>query len=152
MSLLLALIGGEPEPPVVVEKAAGGIGHGKGKSAKKTVFIERDGKYLLFKNNQDAAAYVAAEKAIEKAQESSREEVKKPVVKAKVEKAIPEPQVIDLKALEAFYAEQNLALQIKQTIAEMVALREFETLLDLQIKLKAYQDEEDDIEAILLLL
>lgn len=129
------------DSPVVTQSSPG-----KPKTRKR-VFIEQDGEVLLFDNNADAAAYLEAQKAIEKAQEGSKQapqRVKKP-------KKAKEPERIDIEALKAFYAQEQEVIKFNAFVQQMLAEREFGVLLDMQAKLKAYMDEEDDIEALLLL-
>lgn len=134
-----------------MRQTGGGIGHG-GKKRKKQVYIERDGEILLFKNNTDAAAYVAAEKAIEKAQQQARESIYSGQLPVKPPSK-PEPyQKIDITALEAFYAAQIDALKAKQMVLSLMARQEFDILMQMQIEMQARMREEDDLEVILLTL
>lgn len=119
--------------PTAVVVTAGGIGKG-GKSRR--VYIERDGKLLLFQSAANASAFVEAEKAIEKAREPDS-----PVLKPSKPRAIPKPQEIDVKALKAFY--DDLEARKQQSISELIRLEDFDRLLTLQ---KAYIDFINDEE------
>ena len=127
--------------PVV---AGGGIG-----KKRKRVYIERDGELFLFDNASDAAAFSEATKVIEKAKASAKASPapQKAVQKAQKVLAKAEPQKIDVKALESFIQ----SLQIQASVSELLAKNEMDMLLSLYMRLKAQQDEEDDIETLLLM-
>lgn len=117
-------------------------GSSKGKPTKpKTVYIERDGKILLFRNASHAAAYIAAEKAAE------------PVVTTKVTKKKVKPKVVPVKQPEVIEIDVLQLLferfKVEQDLSEMLRAQEFEALLALQKQLLEQQDEED-IEILLL--
>ena len=126
-------------------------GAGTPKRVSKKVYIEQDGKVLLFASASDASAYVFAEKEKAKAKFSGKAALRageKPASKAVKVKPVPVPQEIDIAALEAQQAEKiarDEALVKQETIRQLLAKQDFETLLELQVKYRQLLDDEDDL-------
>jgi len=121
-------------------------GAGTPRRVSKKVYIEQDGKVLLFASASDASRYVFAEQEKAKAKASGKSI--KPATKDKKAKVAPKPVEIDIAALEAQQAEQiarDEALAKQETIRQLLAKQDFETLLELQVKYRLVQDEEDDL-------
>lgn len=144
MSLLLALTG-SVSPPVPVEVVGGGIGHG---SRKKSVFIERDGKVLVFANATRAASYIAAEKQAEVVQEAEKPAsavAPQAPIKAEV-KSIHQPvEIIAYDAIAALV--QSFALV--SDLSALIQAHELDSVMALYQQARDLQDEED-IELLLL--
>jgi hypothetical protein len=139
MSLLLVLTG-SVAPPVPVEVIGGGIGHG---GRKKPVFIERDGKVLVFASAAKAASYVAAEKAVEPVFEPVAEQ--QPVRAKPAEVAARPVETIAFDAIADLLRSFNLAPDITAQIQR----HELDAVMALYQRARDLQDEED-IELLLL--
>ena len=124
MSLLLALTGSAPTPPL--EKAVGGgIGHGR---KRKRYFLERDGNYLLFDTNADVERYI-------------RQEVKPSKKKIKP----VEPTVINKQSLQEFVEVQAMP----EIVQELIDDQNMGLLMDIFRKYEMWLDEQD-VEILLL--
>lgn len=129
----------------VPEENQGGAGEGR----KLRVYIERDGKILLFPNASQAAAYITAEKEAEKAStvaEKTQVATYKPKSKPKKRIKAPEPQVITIDVLETLLSR----FQVVEDLTDLIKQHEWEALISLQTRMLELEREEDDIELLLL--
>ena len=132
------------------EEITGGIGHGgKSKQAKKkAVFLERDGKVLVFANATRAASYIAAEKQAEVVQDAEKPAsavAPQAPIKAEV-KAIHQPvEIIAYDAIAALV--QSFALV--SDLSALIQAHELDAVMALYQQARDLQDEED-IELLLL--
>lgn len=120
-------------------QVTGGSGNG---NKSKRVYLEEDGKVLVFANASRAAAYLAQKKA-ENAAETVTEASSKPVAKKEVQKVRPketEPlQVISIDVL------QLLALQYgyEDTLSPILRQHEYAALIALYEQVMFDRDEEE---------
>lgn len=148
MSLLLALTALGSDVPEEVE-LTGGIGHGgKTKQAKKAVFIERDGKVLVFANASRAASFIAAEKKSETVQEAEKpaSTIAPQAPKQAEVRSIHQPvEIIAYDAITALV--QSFALV--SDLSALIQAHELDAIMALYQQARDLQDEED-IELLLL--
>ena len=112
---------------ISISAAAAGGGRGR-----KRVFIERDGKLLVFETAAKAAQYIEYEKW----QETPRKQRKKKP------KHIPKPTVIDIKPLENRISVLRDYFEIKEPIRSLIRDDRIDFLLKLARKLRDLDDEE----------
>jgi hypothetical protein len=120
-----------------VDEGGGPGGHRKKKEERpksKRVYIERDGKILVFAKPTYAAEFIAAEKA-EKAQEAT---VTKKVTRKPVVKKVEPETVIEIDVLRVLAEKYELT-----GVTESVRNHDYETLLALHIHAMIMQEEED---------
>lgn len=119
-----------------LEEAAqgGGVGSGSGRK-RKPVYIERDGKLLLFRNAYDAAQFVAQEKAAAEPQKAQRKATSKPVARRDTFEPYETIDVPQIRALAALY-------HSTENIDRLISLEDFATLLRIQVALRNRDDEE----------
>ena len=114
----------------------------------KRVYLERDGKILVFANASRAANYIAVEKKSESVQEAekpTRTEAPQAPKRAEV-RAIHQPQeIIAYDAIAGLIQAFNLS----QDISALIQRHEIEAIMALYQKARDLQDEED-IELLLL--
>lgn len=117
----------------------GGIGRGgKGKKKSSRVYLERDGKILVFANASRAASYVAAEKHAE-TEKPTHTIAPKRAKKAEV-RAIHQPvQEIAYDAIAALVEQYSLIPDIHALIRR----HEIDALMALYAEAMRLQDEED---------
>ena len=139
LQILVNLRGGAtpPTPDVVPSGAA----RGSGKKRKSGVWLEENGKILIFQNATEAAKYVKAQKD-EKRPDKPKKDKKKAVRLGKA------PIVIDPNELKGF--EPRLRLESDISLDAALRMKDIETLIRFVLAIKDMQ-EEDDIEVVLLL-
>ncbi len=124
----------------------GGDGYGTSKSGKrpqrqsKMVYIEREGKILVFASAAQADAWVEANKPAA----PTTKRAKKP-------KSIPKPQeVVDTRTLQAEFK----IFQPAEDLQRLLAKNQLSRVLEIhnRIKMQQLQDDEDDIEVLLMMV
>ena len=112
----------------VATEPSGGGGGGK---RRRRVYIEREGKILLFDTPRQASNYLQS---------------LKPEVSVKVKKKAPEPKVIEIKALQEFAEIKDY----QENVVQLIKSNDLEILMSI---IFAYENwlEEQNIEVLLLL-
>jgi hypothetical protein len=134
MSLLLALLAVEPDPPAET------VGRRFKHYAK--AYLKRGNEILVFNSDDEKERFLDAEtqtkEAIEKAKTTRKIVVKRG----------PRPvETVELKGLQ----KQANSYEIEADIAKLVAQQDFERVLLIQARIREMQDEED-LEILLLTL
>lgn len=111
---------------------------GRSKRSKK-VFIERDGKYLVFENEREAQVYESVQKPVTVDKAKDKPEVKAVAVKPEI---VP---IVDNRVLDDLIARFNLEYNLQQLQKQ----QDYEQLIYIQRHVAMLQDEED-IELLLL--
>ena len=137
----LLLLQGSVNPPVPAPVPAGGIGHSK----SKRVYLERDGKILVFAKPTHAAAWLAAEKHNAVKVETKQERPKKAIEPRKVEPIKQPEQVVSVDIL-ALLVEQY---RLKTDLTQLIQNQEYAAMISLYNEAMRLRDEED-IELLLL--
>jgi hypothetical protein len=131
-------------PDVVQSGAVTGFNGGFVMRSRK-VYVKRGKQYLIFNNNEEADAYLAAESAIETAKKSSRGAARRKIKALKVVKPeiAPEPKLEELSDLLAKF-------DVKYDLPAIAKNNDMELLYHIQSMLYALQQDEEDIELLLL--
>lgn len=144
MSLLLALCVPTPVPSEDTQPT-GGIGHG-GKKKSKRVYIERDGKVLVFANASRAAAFVQNEKQQEQQEQKPTLTIVPQATIAEKPKATHQPiEIVEYDAIAGLVA----AFRLSEDISALIQAHELDALMALYFEAERLRDEED-IELLLL--
>ena len=111
----------------------------------RKVYVKRGKQYLIFNNNEEADAYLAAENAIETAKKSSRGAAKRVIKALKVVKPeiAPEPKLEELSDLLAKF-------EVKYDLIQLQKNNDIDAIYHIQSMLYALQQDEEDIELLLL--
>lgn len=112
-----------------------GTGSASGTGRKRQIYVEEDGKILVFKSAHQAADWLSRQKEPNRQQNSSELRSQKVVA----------PKVIDTKIVEPLAQKYDLGLKFK----ELKANEDMEALFALAQRILSMRDEED-VEILLL--
>lgn len=115
----------------------------KGKSRKR-VYVEREGRILVFDKPAQAAAYIEAEKVLEASRKAEAPKLKK--IKRKQVKAVEPALEIQIDVLEVLAKKYALDYQ------DSLKTHDFESILSIYIEaqLRAEMEDEEEIEILLM--
>lgn len=113
-------------------EAVQAVSQGAGRSKRKRVFMEKDGKIYVFNSNAEAALFLTADK---------QPTTNKPKRVNKKVRAVT-PQIVDIGQLRTFYEEIEDRATLRQ-IDEAISEKDIETLIYMYEKLMLWQEEQD---------